>query len=245
MSEKSKPILAVIQYKPPKGQTQIARQELLPMIEEACQNADIVVCPEMAFSGYVFESAAEILPHTETQNGATFQALSQLASQYKSWIVCGFAEEAEDGLLYNAAWVVASDGRLAGCYRKILLYDEDFRWSESGWERMIFDTEFGTLAPAICMDLNDNNLIYWLWQSQPDIIAFCSNWLNQDSSIDDYWKMRLWGWRGWFIGANRWGEDCGIPFRGESAILSPTGHTVVKAGIEGDCILYWDTQKNC
>jgi len=107
---------------------------------------------------------------------------------------------------------------------------------------MWLQTEFGSLAPAICMDLNDNELIYWMWRTKPDILAFCTNWLNQDSPIDHYWKLRTPYWNGWFVGANRWGVDLDTPFRGESAIISPQKVTVAQAGIEGDTVLLWDTE---
>jgi predicted amidohydrolase len=144
--------------------------------------------------------------------------------------------------LYNSAVVLSSKGDLVACYRKILLYELDETWCTPGTERMLIQTEFGSLAPAICMDLNDNELIYWMWRAKPDILAFCTNWLNQDSPIDSYWKWRTPYWNGWFIGANRWGVDVNTPFRGESAIISPHKDTVAQAQIEGDAILIWDTE---
>jgi len=234
-------ILAAVQYKPPKGQTQIARQQLVSFVQEAAENnADIIVCPEMAVSGYIWQDKADILPHVESASGETFQSLSPIAKQYQAWIICGIAEE-EDGNLYNSAIVISSTGELVCCYRKILLFEADYSWAQSGHQRMLIQTEHGSIAPAICMDLNDDRLLYWLWRNKPDILAFCTNWLNEGSTIDDYWTMRTMHWSGWMIGANTWGEDCGTRFRGESAIIAPDKQTKVKAAIEGDCILYWNT----
>jgi N-carbamoylputrescine amidase len=234
-------ILAAVQYKPPKGQTQIARAELTAYVEKAAINhADIIVCPEMAVSGYVWENAEDVYPHTELENGETFDCLSPIARKYGVWIICGIAERQGESL-YNSAIVISSTGELVCCYRKILLYDSDFLWAQSGNQRMIIQTEHGSLAPAICMDLNDDRLLYWLWAEKPDILAFCSNWLNEGTTIDDYWKMRTVNWNGWMIGANCWGEDKGTEFRGESAILDGSKETLVKAPIEGNCIIYCDT----
>ncbi len=235
--------LSAIQYKPPKAQTQVARGELLQLVEQSAkQGADIIVCPEMAVSGYVFESKEHIRPHCERADGPTARELAKIAKAYRSWIVCGIAEEAPDGTLYNSAVVLSSTGNLVACYRKILLYELDETWCTPGTERMLIQTEFGSLAPAICMDLNDNELIYWMWRARPDILAFCTNWLNQDSPIDSYWKWRTPHWNGWFVGANRWGVDVSTPFRGESAIIAPNKETVAQAQIEGDAILMWDTE---
>ncbi len=234
-------ILAAVQYKPPKGETQIARRQLSSFVQQAAENnADIIVCPEMAISGYIWGDSAELLPHAEAANGKTFQTLSPIAKKYKSWIVCGIAEVDGD-LLYNSAIVISSTGELVCCYRKILLYEADYKWATKGDTRMLIHTEHGVLAPAICMDLNDNNLLYWLWQNKPDILVFCTNWLDEGSSIDEYWRMRTQHWDGWMIGANCWGEDCGTKFRGESAILDREKNTRVKAPIVGNHIIYWDT----
>ena len=97
---------------------------------------------------------------------------AKIAKSYRSWIVCGIAEETSDGTLYNSAVVLSSTGELVACYRKIMLYELDETWCTPGSERMLIQTEFGSLAPAICMDLNDNELIYWMWRTKPDILAF-------------------------------------------------------------------------
>lgn len=229
--------LVAIQYKPPKGKPQIARQELVELIEKAgAKGSGIIVCPEMAVSGYVWESKEEIYPFCEEAKGETFQMLAPLAKKYQSWIVCGIAEKAGEKL-YNSAIILNSKGELAGCYRKILLFEQDETWASSGTERMIFKTEFGTMAPAICMDLNDNELIYWLWKAKPEFLAFCTNWLNEGTTIDDYWMLRTPYWYGWLVGANCWGVDEHIEFRGESAIISPEKKTVIKAKITGNQII--------
>ena len=232
--------LVAIQYKPPKGKPQIARQELFALIKEAGEKGSgIIVCPEMATTGYVWNSEEEVLPYCEEADGETFQVLAPLAKKYQSWIVCGIAEK-EDGKLYNSAIIINSNGTLAGCYRKILLFEQDETWANPGTERMLFKTEFGTMAPAICMDLNDNELIYWLWKARPDILAFCTNWLNEGTTIDDYWILRTPYWYGWMIGANCWGTDRQIEFRGESAIISPQKRTVIKAPITENKIISWN-----
>lgn len=101
--------LSAIQYKPPKAQTQMARAELLNLVERSAKlGADIIVCPEMAVSGYVFDSSEHLRPHAERADGPTSRALAKIAKAYNTWIVCGIAEEASDGTLYNSAVVLSS-----------------------------------------------------------------------------------------------------------------------------------------
>ena len=177
------------------------------------------------------------MPHTEKKDGPLYQQLSVIAKKNQAWIVCGYAEREQDKL-YNSALVVRSDGSLACSYRKVLLYDADYSWSLSGESRYLITTEFGTLMPAICMDLNDNHLIRELWRSKPDIVAFCTNWLDEGTTVLDYWQNRLWGWDGFFLAANSWGPDGEISFCGQSAILEPGGLPIVQAEKAGNKILY-------
>lgn len=234
--------LSAIQYRPPHGQPAQAREELCALTVQALdQGAQLVVLPEMATTGYVFDSADEIRPHSEPAEGPTLAALGPLASAARATVVVGFAEQAADGRLYNSALVVGPDGALQAVYRKVLLFDLDYSWAEPGHERLCLPSPVGRLAPAICMDLNDDGLIRWLWAERPQVVAFCTNWLEEGLDVQSYWRLRLRGWRGWFVAANRWGEERGVRFCGRSAILAPDGRAVAKAPPDGDGVLVVDT----
>jgi predicted amidohydrolase len=243
--------LAAIQYKPPKGRVAQARQELVTLVEAAGQEgAQIIVAPEMATTGYVWSSPQEIAPHTEPARGPTLEALAPLAQKFGAWIVCGFAErfvhpqghlppERRRNLasLYNSALVINPEGELATCYRKVLLYTADTTWANAGTRRPLCPTSLGTLTPAICMDVNDDELIRFLVETSPDFLAFCTNWVEEGEAVHAYWRNRLAPWRGWTIAANTWGTDRGTRFSGRSAIFDPDGKVVTEAGPEGNAVI--------
>ena len=234
--------LAAVQYRPPKGQPDLARQGLAALIREAGEGgADLIVCPEMATTGYVWHSPGDLDPHAEPARGPTFQLLSELAKEVHAWIVCGFAERAGDQL-YNSALVVDPWGDLIRCYRKVLLYSADLPWATPGVERMTCETRFGRMAPAICMDINDDGLIHFLRRSRSDVLAFCTNWVDEGADVHPYWRWRLAGWSGWLVAANTWGDDEGTSFSGASAIIAPSGAAVATAPRVGDCVLRVDTE---
>ncbi len=244
--------LAAIQFRPPKGQPDRARDALAERVTDACQRgAKVVVCPEMATTGYVWASPAEIGPLTEEAHGPTYQRLSAIARDHGSWVICGFAERfvhpqqtgARGGRvasLFNSALVILPDGQLATCYRKVLLYDADKRWANPGHRRPVCPADFGRLAPGICMDINDPRYITHLRETRPDVVAFCTNWISEGLPVHGYWQERLAGWKGWFIAGNSWGEDGDVCFSGESAILAPGGQVVAQAPARGDTVLVYD-----
>lgn len=229
--------LAAVQYRPPKGRPARARRDLVRLASAAVEaGASLVVMPELATTGYVWPSAAAIRPHCEPAEGPTLAALAPVA-RYGAWIVCGFAELGEDGQLFNSAMVIRPDGSLAACYRKVLLYELDRTWAQAGHQRVEVATALGRVAPAICMDLNDPRLLTWLAMIQPDVLAFCTNWVEEGEDVHAYWRYQLRAWGGWLVAANRWGEDEGVRFSGRSAIMAPSGQVVASAEVEGDSIV--------
>jgi len=233
--------LAAIQYCPPKGRPARARRELVRLATAAVDaGAELIVMPELATTGYVWPSAAAIAPFCEAADGPTFAALAPVAARGAT-IICGFAERAPDGRLYNSALFIDDQGRLAGCYRKILLFPLDATWAGAGTRRMVLQTTLGQVAPAICMDINDPRLATWLTMIQPRILAFCTNWVEEGEDAHAWWRERLRGWRGWMVAGNRWGSDEDVLFSGRSAILSPAGEVLAQAGPEEDGVVLVDT----
>jgi len=243
--------LAAIQYRPPKGNPDVARRELLTMINAAGEaGANLIVCPEMATSGYLWSSPEAIDPHAEPSTGATFQALSAVARKHHAWVVCGFPERVLPPgsqspthhvvALFNSAMVISPEGSRVATYRKVLLYPADTVWANPGWQRTIFPTAFGRVVPAICMDINDPRFISFVHQTQPEFIALCTNWIEEGEEIHDYWRSQLQGWKGWLIAANGWGPDGNIELCGQSAIMSPTGEVVAAAAPLGNEVVMFD-----
>lgn len=242
--------LAAIQYRPPKGQPDLAREQIAALVGEAGrEGADLVVLPEMATTGYVWSRPQDVGPFAEDPRGPTWQRLRPLAQEHDTWIVCGLPERhiarvTPDGrrqiALFNSAIVVMPDGELATCYRKCLLYSQDERWANPGWRRTVCRTELGRLALGICMDLNDPEFTDFLGYARPDLLAFCTNWVDEGVVVHDYWRERLAHWQGWTVAANSWGEDEGTRFTGRSVIMGPGGRIHAEAAYEGDEILLVD-----
>jgi predicted amidohydrolase len=233
-------IVSAVQMRPPKGNVSAARDS----IQTAARNAAtagsrLIVFPEMATTGYVWQSPHEIIPHAEPAYGPTFEILSTISREYHTWITCGYAEHDGDRL-FNSALVIDHNGTLAANYRKCLLYESDTAWAREGNVRMSIITPFGNLTPGICMDLNDDGFIKYLNGTNTTICAFNTNWIEEGIDVHGYWKARLEGFSGLFIAANSWGHDGAVSFCGGSAIIAPGGIIVARALSEGDMTIHSD-----
>src|SRR2546423_13704975 len=82
--------VAAIQYEPTLGEKEKNVTALLRLVEEAAQHeARLIVLPEMATTGYCWESRAEIAPHVEPVPGPTTHRFQQLAASYDCLIAIG------------------------------------------------------------------------------------------------------------------------------------------------------------
>src|SRR6516225_1531292 len=85
--------VAAIQYEPTLGEKEKNVADLLQLVEEAAKhNARLIVLPEMATTGYCWESRSEIAPFVEPIPGPTTDHFQQLAVQYDCYITVGLAE---------------------------------------------------------------------------------------------------------------------------------------------------------
>ena len=228
--------VSAVQFKARPGDPQGSLARLVSLVDEAARDADLVVCPEMALSGYIFDDAEDIRPHCEAQDGRTFSALAPVAAAHGCWIVCGYPEVAGDQL-FNSALVIDRTGALVFNYRKTLLFEEDERWAvagDSGYRT--FDTGAGRFGIGICMDLNDDRFIDWLKTQSLDAIAFPTNWVEEGIDVWRYWVWRLQGVSAALVAANTYGTEAHIEFSGASAVVK--GPRVLGAlPREGDGIL--------
>ena len=109
--------IAVAQIDPKIGDIEHNRERIAHYLGEAArEGAKLVVFPECALSGYVFASAAEAIPFTETVPGETTAMMCDLCRKYDVYAVVGLLER-DESTIYNSAFVVGPHG-LVSNYRK-------------------------------------------------------------------------------------------------------------------------------
>jgi len=236
--------VAAIQYKPVREQFDYSWDRLKILIEQAIvQGAQLIVCPEMTLSGYLFKDAHHVSCVAELMYGKSYYLLAALAKKHGVMIIQGYPERVDPGIFFNSARVIGTQGELVYNYRKNLLYSSDTYWAQTGHTPYpLIPTVAGLLTVAICMDLNDDTLLRFLEQQKPRIFAFCTNWLQENADMHAYWRMRLHGLPCYFIAANTYGEEIVPPhlptrFAGQSVIWSPDGQVLACASADLDQVL--------
>jgi len=115
-------------------------------------SADIIVLPELAFSGYYFKNRQEVGDLAEeAAKSATVATLVDLCKFKDFYIVTGFAEK-ENDKYFNSALLLGPEG-LIHTYRKIHLFNEENSWFDPGENPLEVHTVRGVqLGMMVCFD---------------------------------------------------------------------------------------------
>jgi len=143
--------VAVAQFQPKLMDREANLIKIKSLIENV--EADLVVLPELATSGYVFTSKEQVAQIAEdAQTGATTELLKKLAAKNNTSYVIGFPELAE-GKFYNSSILVNPDGEVF-VYRKTHLFYEEKLWFEPGDSGFnVFPAKDGVkVGMMICFD---------------------------------------------------------------------------------------------
>ncbi|MFX1560999.1 MAG: nitrilase-related carbon-nitrogen hydrolase [Promethearchaeota archaeon] len=196
---------------------------LLDGAEDNC--VDVLVLPEMANSGYYFNSYEEVRKHSEKiPTGPLSKELIKWSKKGRL-VVAGINESTEDGL-YNSAAIIAN-GKHIGTYRKHHLYGPEKEWFLRGpFEPPVIKHNELVFSVIICFEWNYPARIKSVSAKGAKLIFHPVNSSNyrwrdamRDIAIDN----------GVFTAsANRVGKEGDYTFSGESSIIDPQGELILK-----------------
>ncbi|KAM0257431.1 hypothetical protein ACHAQJ_004377 [Trichoderma viride] len=138
--------------------------EVLNQVDANDLDIDLLVLPELAFTGYNFKSLAHISPYLEEcSSGISSLWARNTALKHDCMVVVGYPEKVDPALnwptdpqYYNSAITVNGDGETVANYRKMHLYYTDETWALEGSHGFFGERlpGLGHTAMGICMDLN-------------------------------------------------------------------------------------------
>ncbi|RIA95910.1 carbon-nitrogen hydrolase [Glomus cerebriforme] len=178
---------------------------------------DILVLPELAFTGYVFKDKDHIKPFLEdSETGTSVQWAKAQAVRLCAFVVVGYPQivKGNPDKYYNSLCFVNPHGELIETYQKTHLYETDESWAEEGpGFKSINVPNLGKIGLGICMDINpyqfkasftEYEFARFHVQQQTEIILCSMAWLksslNESQSLSNdepsystisYWCDRL------------------------------------------------------
>jgi 5-aminopentanamidase len=222
--------VAVAQIEPKLGERERNLELILARLEEAAgAGAQLVVFPECAVSGYMFESPEEAAGYAEEVPGPATEIVAAACARLGTHCVFGLVERAGDAL-HNAAQLVGPGG-LVGAYRKSHLpYLGVDRFVVPGSEAEVLETPLGRIAIEICYDLRFPELTRALALKGAEVVAHPTNWpLAARPNADFYTRTRAAENRVYLLTANRVGRERWAEFCGWSQVCDPAGTRLAEA----------------
>ncbi len=230
--------VAVAQTEPKLGEKERNLEVCIGRLEEAAAaGAELLVLPECAIPGYMFESAEEALPFAEEIPGPSTEALERECRRLEIYAVCGLLERDGDSLR-NSAVLVGPQG-LMGTYRKTHLpFLGVDRFVVPGDELPVYDTPLGWIGVEICYDLRFPEVTRTLALKGADIVAHPTNFpmaakiQTELITVARAAENRVYLLTANRVGKERWGEFCGW-----SQIVDPFGRRLAEAGETEEALL--------
>lgn len=144
--------VAAVQFDPVVGDLAGNLDRAVEVVARSVAEGDrLIVLPELATSGYVFDSAEEAQSLAIAADDPAFERLRAAAGP--ATVVIGFAERGEGGALHNSAALLDASG-VRAVYRKVHLWHREKLFFEPGAERPpVVETPFGRVGVMICFDL--------------------------------------------------------------------------------------------
>lgn len=228
-----------LQFEPILGESEKNIARIKSLLKRA-ESADLVVIPELANSGYNFESKKQAISLAESiDNSHYINFLTEQAKALNLHIVSGF-HEIEKGMLYNTSVLIGPNG-LIGKYRKIHLFMNEFDFFEKGNLGLpVFDIGICNIGMLICFDWVFPEVWRILALKGADVICHPSNLVlpYAQQAVPVHGMIN----KTFNITANRYGTERGVKFSGKSIVSNPIGETLAIAAPNKDevCIVDMD-----
>lgn len=201
---------------------------------------DLIVLPELANTGYLFNTKDELIKLSEKAGeGLFYNSLLEIAKTKNAYITAGFAESDGENI-YNSAMLVSPKG-IEGIYRKIHLFDEEkklFTPGNYGFKTFNINIKNETVKTGImiCFDWAFPEAARTLALQGSQIICHPSNLVMpycQKAMFARAVENRV-----FIITANRYGTDKNgenkISFTGGSVMLDCSGNYIAIAPVDKD-----------
>ena len=193
--------------------------------------ADLIVLPELAFTGYYFRDRAEAHRFAEDPHDSpVFEALKALCREKRFHLVTGFAERS-GARCYNSAALIGPDGVLQ-IYRKLHLFHEERHWFDPGDVPLqVLNIPGARIGIMVCYDWAFPEVTRALALQGADIICQPANLVLsfcQDAMLTRCLENHVFA-----VTANRYGTDSRpqgkLKFTGKSQIAGPGGKRLHRA----------------
>lgn len=224
--------IGYLQFAPVFGDIEANIKRIGALLENRPE-ADLLVLPELASTGYRFDSREQALSLSQTDDGEFVQFLAGQCERHGYHLVAGF-NECEADLLYNSSVLVGPAG-VIGKFRKLHLFmDEKDIFEPGDLGLPVFDIGSCKVGMLVCFDWVFPEVWRILALKGADIICHPSNLVlpyAQQAVPVNAMVNRIYA-----VTCNRTGTEKDLAFTGQSIVANPRGEVLSRAPIDDEAI---------
>jgi predicted amidohydrolase len=219
-------------------------------VETRDHDADIVVFPELATTGYLkpyLEDPAftsGLYAQSEPVPGPTTEALGEVARRCGTHVIVGISRTHPKipHVLYNSSILIGPGGEVIGVYDKLHAAIEEKQFYIAGNTTGVHETELGRIGMNICYDVRFPELARMQALQDADMIIAVWAMYEQpgkapSDSIIIRSRMRAKENIVYFVGCNRSGREGDRVYFGRSIIAGPDGSVITMSNTDAEEVL--------
>lgn len=228
-----------VQTDPGLGQPEANAEQIRDRMSDAASaGARLVVFPEAALTGYLFDSRDQALDGAVEAESSAVRTVRDAGRELGVWTVFGAIERSRGGSgpernrLYNTAFLSSPSGELHR-YRKVhtLCLGVD-RFTTPGDEGFrVWELPFGRIGLNICYDGSFPESARALKLLGAQLIVLPTNWPDLYLKTEQI-RLRALENHVNYIAVNRVGTERGVVFPGGSVAAGPRGELLAEGGSE-------------
>jgi predicted amidohydrolase len=221
--------IGFFQFEPKFGEVEMNLAKVLFALQSV--DADLIVLPELAFTGYYFQNRRELMSLSEDpKTSLTVEKLTHLCHDRDFFLITGFAEKCADKI-FNSALLIGPHGVLR-TYRKLHLFNTEKEYFDPGDTPLeTVDIRDAKIGMMVCFDWAFPEVARVLSLQGADILCHPSNLvleLCQQAMVTRCLENAVFA-----VTANRIGADVRphgkMKFTGQSQVTGPKGEIVYRA----------------
>jgi predicted amidohydrolase len=199
--------------------------------EAADAGITLVVFPECAVTGYVFDSRAAVEAAAVDIDGDEMSAIRTSCKDLAIHAVVGFLERDRDRV-FNTAVLFGPSGVIGSYRKRHLPFNGADRFTDASDEVdiAVFGTSFGRVGIAICYEIRFPEVIRTLALAGADIVALPTAWPTPSELLATHFtRVRAAENFVYLLTANHCGKEVGETFLGISTVTHPSGDVLIAA----------------
>ena len=222
--------------------TENLRKMVTQTKKAAAAGADLVVFPECALPGYVFNSLEEARPFMETIPGPATERMCALARELGVHIIFGMLETEADKC-FNAAVLLGPKGIIGKYHKNHLPFLGIDRFVDHGdGPFRVYRTPVGNIGMHICYECGFPESARTMALLGADILVLPTNFPTRGTGesvmVEHVVNTRAFENKVHFVEVDRVGLERGTQFEGHSKIVNAWGVTLVQASGDKEEIIY-------